>query len=242
MSAKKWVFALVAIAVCSASAWGSPAGACSCPCSCPCGDDASGQQWQKAILLSETGGDGAALPGQVVPSTLPQRQDPGQQAADLPGLPSTLLLSLAGFLCVTLIRDRRAWLAIPFAAFAAFGSLGRAISREAERSEATQAAKSTSLLPGAQAQWDALHAGRYLVQAGRGEGAATLLAERALAGAVARHRFLAPVAHQSACLAPGGWASPQDYLPVGLLSDNGFAAVRKSCPSLTFQRAPPLCA
>ena len=246
MFVKKLVFAVAAIVVCSASAWASPAGAgsCSCSYSCsyPCGDDASGQQWQKAIVLSETGGDGGAVPGQVVPSTLPQRQDPGQQAADLPGLPSTLLLSLAGFLCVTLIRDRRAWLAIPFAVFAAFGSLGRAISREAERSEATQAAKSTSLLPGAQAQWEAVHAGRYIVQARRGEGAATLLTERVLAGAVARHRFLAPVTRYSTCLPGGDWGPLQSYPLVGLLSDSGFALIRKPSVSLTFQRAPPLCA
>jgi hypothetical protein len=239
---KNWVFALLAIAVCSASVWASPASAGSCPC----GDDASGQQWQKAIVLSESGGDGAALPGQVVPSTLPQRQDPGQQAPDLPGLPSTLLLSLAGFLCVTLVRDRRAWLAIPFAVFAAVGSLGRAISREAERSEATRAAESTSLLPGAQAQWDALHAGRYLVQTHGGEGATSALSDHLLGRSGDAQRpgvsGSARVAHQNTCPPPGEWASLQSYLLVGLLPDSGFASVRKPSVFLTFQRAPPLCA
>jgi hypothetical protein len=230
---KRWVSALAAIAVCSATAWAAPAGA-RASSSLP-GDDASVQQWQKAILVSQWEGEGAAVPGQAVPSALPQRQDPGQGVADLPGLPSTLLLSLAGFLCVTLIRDRRAWLAIPFALFAAFGSLGRAVSREAGRSEANQASTSSSVFSGVRAGRSAPDAGRYLTKT---EG----LVRQLLVAGGNTHRFLtsASIARDSTCLPAEGSASPRSYLLVGLLSDSGFASVGKPSVSLTFQRAPPL--
>jgi len=231
---KKWVLTLAAIAVCSASAWAAPAAAGSrASSSCP-GDDASVQQWQKAILVAQWTDDGAALPGQAAPS-LPQCPGCGQQAADLPGLPSTLLLSLAGFLCVTLIRDRRAWLAIPFALFAAFGSLGRAVSREAGRSEANQASTSSSVFSGVRAGRSAPDAGRYLTKT---EG----LVRQLLVAGGNTHRFLtsASIARDSTCLPAEGSASPRSYLLVGLLSDSGFASVGKPSVSLTFQRAPPL--
>lgn len=35
-----------------------------------------------------------------------------QKAVDLPGVPKTLYMAICGFLCITIVRDRRSWLAV----------------------------------------------------------------------------------------------------------------------------------
>ena len=169
MFVKKSLVVLAAIGFCCTQAWASPASAGTGwslehqvdQCSQDQRLDPTGDRWQAgtddespATHIGAVSIRFTQVPQERIVPVLPRPSGSPRRTASLPALPSTLLLTFAGFICVTLVRDRRAWAALVVAAIsvgqAGLSSLPRVLATS-ERTNVTRVVKPRAPNMGARA-------------------------------------------------------------------------------------------